>query len=109
VDRVRWTKHTDASVSQDPTSQTDISTLTASTLASYDANLWLMSPACQPYTVLNPNAQGAADPRAKSFLHLIRDVLPELAVLGKHPTHLLIENVTGFEVRALFYVLLCPP
>ncbi|KAJ3975297.1 S-adenosyl-L-methionine-dependent methyltransferase [Lentinula raphanica] len=75
----------------------DILTLSASFLASYRANLWILSPACQPYTVLNPNAQGILDPRAKSFLHLIQDVLPKLAVMRAHPTHLLIENVGGFE------------
>ena len=58
-----------------------------------------MSPACQPYTVLNPNAKGAADPRAQSFLHLVEEVLPTLAERGAAPTRLLIENVAGFEVR----------
>ncbi|KAF7321963.1 Dna methyltransferase [Mycena kentingensis (nom. inval.)] len=77
--------------------KTDISTLTADTLAPLDASLWLLSPACQPYTVLNPHAKGALDPRAKSFLHLVQDVLPELAKRGAHPTHLLVENVAGFE------------
>ncbi|KAF9485437.1 S-adenosyl-L-methionine-dependent methyltransferase [Pholiota conissans] len=75
----------------------DISTLTAPTLSSYNANLWLLSPACQPYTVLNPNAKGAQDPRALSFLHLVQNVLPELAVSNQHPDRLLVENVAGFE------------
>lgn len=56
-----------------------------------------MSPACQPYTILNPNAKGALDPRAKSFLHLIQDVLPTLAADGHHPSYILVENVAGFE------------
>ena len=69
-----------------------------------------MSPACQPYTVLNPNAKGAADPRAQSFLHLMEEVLPTLAERGAAPTRLLIENVAGFEVRggALSSKLLSP-
>jgi tRNA (cytosine38-C5)-methyltransferase len=58
-----------------------------------------MSPACQPYTVLNPNAKGAADPRAQSFLHLIENVLPVLSERGAAPVRLLVENVAGFEVR----------
>jgi tRNA (cytosine38-C5)-methyltransferase len=58
-----------------------------------------MSPACQPYTVLNPKAKGAADPRAQSFLHLIENVLPALAERGAAPACLLVENVAGFEVR----------
>jgi tRNA (cytosine38-C5)-methyltransferase len=81
--------------------QVDISTLDADALEPLNANLWLLSPACQPYTVLNPMAKGAADPRAQSFLHLIEDVLPALAVRGAAPTRLLIENVAGFEVRGL--------
>ncbi|KAF8967766.1 S-adenosyl-L-methionine-dependent methyltransferase [Flammula alnicola] len=75
----------------------DISALTPSALSSYNADLWLLSPACQPYTVLNPNAKGAQDPRAQSFLHLIQDVLPKLAASNRHPDRMLVENVAGFE------------
>ncbi|KAJ7480022.1 S-adenosyl-L-methionine-dependent methyltransferase [Mycena galericulata] len=83
----------------------DISTLTASYLAPLDAALWLLSPACQPYTVLNPSAKGALDPRAKSFLHLVQVVLPELARDNAHPTHFLVENVGGFETSSTRQVL----
>ncbi|KAJ7795712.1 S-adenosyl-L-methionine-dependent methyltransferase [Mycena olivaceomarginata] len=76
----------------------DISTLTAGYLASLKATLWLLSPACQPYTVLNPSAKGELDPRAKSFLHLVQNIIPELAREDAHPTHFLVENVGGFEV-----------
>ncbi|KAJ3500737.1 hypothetical protein NLJ89_g9659 [Agrocybe chaxingu] len=78
----------------------DISTLTASLLSPLKANLWLLSPACQPYTVLNPNARGAEDPRAQSFLHLVQNVVPELASSDEHPDRLLIENVAGFEASS---------
>ena len=58
-----------------------------------NANLWLMSPPCQPFT-----RQGAqkdtTDGRSQSFLRLI-DILPELK---NKPSHLLVENVVGFEV-----------
>lgn len=47
--------------------------------------------------MLNPNSKGALDPRAKSFLHLILNVLPDLVSLKAHPTHLLVENVGGFS------------
>ncbi|TDL15844.1 S-adenosyl-L-methionine-dependent methyltransferase [Rickenella mellea] len=77
--------------------KTDISTLTASNLIPLNASLWLMSPACQPYTVLNPGAAGAADPRAKSFIHLIVTVLPDMMAKQCAPTWLLVENVAGFE------------
>ncbi|KAJ7232850.1 S-adenosyl-L-methionine-dependent methyltransferase [Mycena haematopus] len=61
------------------------------------ASLWLLSPACQPYTVLNSSAKGELDPRAKSFLHLVQNIIPELAREDAHPTHFLVENVGGFE------------
>ncbi|KAI0297504.1 S-adenosyl-L-methionine-dependent methyltransferase [Multifurca ochricompacta] len=76
----------------------DITMLNADMLGPLNADLWLLSPACQPYTVLNPNAKGAADPRAQSFLHLMEGILPALAERGAAPTRLLIENVAGFEV-----------
>ncbi|KAN0121349.1 cytosine-5--methyltransferase [Russula decolorans] len=75
----------------------DIGTLDADALESLNANIWLMSPACQPYTVLNPKAKGAADPRAQSFLHLVENVLPALSERGAAPVRLLVENVAGFE------------
>ena len=79
--------------------QVDINTLDADALEPLNADLWLLSPACQPYTVLNPNSKGASDPRAQSFLYLIEGVLTALAERGAGPTRLLIENVAGFEVR----------
>ena len=69
-----------------------------------DADLWLLSPSCQPYTVLNPLAKGAEDPRAKSFIHLMEDVLPALVARQRHPAYMLVENVAGFEVKSLFIV-----
>ena len=91
----RARRHTDLST------QIDISTLTASSLHDLypDIDIWLLSPACQPYTVLNPNGKGAQDPRAQSFLHLVQVVLPDLAREGAAPRYLLVENVAGFEVR----------
>lgn len=44
-------------------------------------------------------AKGAEDPRAKSFIRLMGEVLPELVQMGKQPQCLLVENVAGFEVR----------
>ncbi|KAG8963991.1 hypothetical protein FRC03_002329 [Tulasnella sp. 419] len=77
----------------------DISRLTASELSIHDAKLWLLSPSCQPYTVLNPNAQGHNDPRAASFIHIIDHILPKLHHdhLEAVPKWILIENVAGFE------------
>lgn len=74
----------------------DIGTLAVEDLEPLQADLWLASPACQPYTVLGLQKQDA-DPRAKSFLHLMQDVLPALVERGTHPTYILVENVAGFE------------
>ncbi|KAH9855794.1 S-adenosyl-L-methionine-dependent methyltransferase [Lenzites betulinus] len=78
----------------------DIGALRAADLAELNTDLWLLSPSCQPYTVLNPLAKGAEDPRAKSFIRLIEDVLPELVKMGRHPQRLLVENVAGFETSS---------
>ncbi|KAG1725577.1 S-adenosyl-L-methionine-dependent methyltransferase [Suillus paluster] len=78
-------------------SRTDISTLSAVDLLCLHADVWLLSPSCQPYTVLNPSARGEDDPRAKSFLHLIDHVLPDLAAQDSQPRYMLIENVAGFQ------------
>jgi len=75
----------------------DISTLSVDDLAALRADLWLLSPSCQPYTVINPLAKGSADPRAESFLHIIEKVLPKLVSARQHPRYLLVENVAGFE------------
>ena len=57
-------------------SQVDISMLNMELLKPLNANLWLLSPACQPYMVLHPDAKGASDPCAQSFLHLIKRSMP---------------------------------
>ncbi|KAI0089821.1 S-adenosyl-L-methionine-dependent methyltransferase [Irpex rosettiformis] len=80
--------------------QRDISTLSAQELVPLQANAWLLSPSCQPYTVLNPLAKGSEDPRAKSFIHLIEKVLPDLVEMGHEPKYLLVENVAGFETSS---------
>ena len=65
----------------------------AARLDAFNSSLWLMSPPCQPFT--RQGAQrDAADARSASFLRLLVDVLPALA---NKPSHLLVENVVGFE------------
>ena len=65
------------------------------------SSLWLMSPPCQPFT--RQGAQrDAEDARAGSFLSLLR-LVPRLRV---KPTHVLVENVVGFETSETRDVLL---
>ncbi|KAF9427293.1 tRNA (cytosine-5-)-methyltransferase [Podila epigama] len=56
------------------------------------ADVWLMSPPCQPYTRTG-NQEGSKDTRAKSFLYLM-DILPKMT---HPPNYILLENVKGFE------------
>ncbi|EIM91925.1 S-adenosyl-L-methionine-dependent methyltransferase [Stereum hirsutum FP-91666 SS1] len=84
----------------------DIATLTPDILAAYAADLWLLSPSCQPYTVLNPQAKGADDPRAESFLWIVRTLLPGLKEKGREPGWVLIENVAGFETSSTRQILI---
>eukprot|EP01135_Chromosphaera_perkinsii_P006126 Nk52_evm1s411 gene=Nk52_evmTU1s411 len=57
------------------------------------ADLYLMSPPCQPYTRVGLQ-HGSKDPRAKSFLYLL-DIITKLE---SKPKYLLMENVKGFEL-----------
>jgi len=72
-----------------------ISELSPRVLDSYEADAWLLSPPCQPYT-RQGHQLGSADPRAESFI-LLLDKLDEVE---KPPKYLLIENVVGFEESA---------
>lgn len=63
------------------------------------ADIWTMSPPCQPYTRIGLQ-QGSEDARAKSFLHLLK-VLGEMK---NKPTYILVENVKGFEVSWLVFM-----
>jgi len=74
----------------------DIATLAPDSSLIEDADLWLLSPPCQPYTVLS-SQKDSLDPRAQSFLHLIRNVLPGLVAREAHPRYLIVENVAAFE------------
>mmetsp|Transcript_15268 Transcript_15268/g.31395 ORF Transcript_15268/g.31395 Transcript_15268/m.31395 type:complete len:435 (+) Transcript_15268:271-1575(+) len=61
------------------------------------ANLWMMSPPCQPHTRqrvgLENQERDEDDPRARSFLHLCH-LLEELT---SPPSTIILENVIGFE------------
>ncbi|KAL9179185.1 hypothetical protein ACHAXT_008475 [Thalassiosira profunda] len=79
-----------------PVRQTPIERLSLSELQAYDADVWCMSPPCQPHTRQHGNQQREKDdPRSKSFLHLC-DVLGAMED-EKLPALLLLENVVGFE------------
>ncbi|KAI3822429.1 hypothetical protein L1987_10019 [Smallanthus sonchifolius] len=72
--------------------QGNIQTLSAADLDRYEANVWLLSPPCQPYTRQGLQKQ-SADARASSFLRIL-EIIPELR---QPPAMLFVENVVGFE------------
>jgi len=73
-----------------------IEKLTIEQLKNWNAQIWMMSPPCQPHTRQHSNqAKDMEDPRSSSFLHLcdLLEQLPEDAL----PELILLENVVGFE------------
>ncbi|KAH1105568.1 hypothetical protein J1N35_009336 [Gossypium stocksii] len=72
--------------------QGNIQSLTEIDLDSYQANVWLLSPPCQPYTRQGLQKH-SADARAFSFLNIL-ELMPRMS---KPPDMLLVENVVGFE------------
>ncbi|KAI9189098.1 hypothetical protein H9P43_000526 [Blastocladiella emersonii ATCC 22665] len=60
----------------------------------HGADLWTMSPPCQPFSrQLTAKQEGSSDPRSKSFFYML-DVLRKLE---RKPRYLLVENVKGFD------------
>ena len=75
------------------TFQTDLEKVTAVELAAFAADLWWLSPPCQPYSVRG-RQHDLDDPRARSLLRLI-EVFPALPA-NCRPRYLALENVEGF-------------
>lgn len=67
----------------------ELASLPADVLAAHRADLWALSPPCQPFCRMG-NRHGLEDRRSKAFLNLMA-ILPQVP-----PEHLVLENVTGF-------------
>lgn len=76
-----------------PTVRAAVESLPARRLRAWDADLWWLSPPCQPYT-RRGRRRDLDDPRARSF----PVVLERIAAL--RPRYLALENVPGFETSA---------
>jgi len=77
-----------------------IEKLTLQQIQEWNANVWCMSPPCQPHTRQHENQkQDLDDPRSRSFLHLC-NILEQMEE-SKLPRLLLMENVVGFESVSL--------
>ncbi|GIL66041.1 hypothetical protein Vafri_19592 [Volvox africanus] len=73
----------------------DLQRVTAAQLDEIKADIWLLTPPCQPYTTTsNARRRDTADPRAASLLHLLSDAV--LPAMQRPPTRILLENVPGF-------------
>jgi len=73
--------------------QADLERISAAELADVGADLWWLSPPCQPYSVRG-RQHDLDDPRARSLAHIL-ELLPHLPV-EQLPRHLALENVAGF-------------
>lgn len=73
-----------------PTATATIESLSAATLQDWRADLWWMSPPCQPFTRRGLR-RDANDSRTQSFLDLVA------RIKEVRPTYLGIENVPGFR------------
>ena len=68
--------------------------LTPENMDKFGADIWVMSPPCQPFTRNNQtDNRDTNDARSEPFLHL----LEILQKLKSPPTYLALENVVGFE------------
>ncbi|KEP65055.1 UNVERIFIED_CONTAM: C-5 cytosine-specific DNA methylase superfamily protein [Hammondia hammondi] len=85
------------------TSTKSIDSFPASFYGAFHADIWLVSPPCQPFTRIGLQ-KGNADRRNVSFLYLL-DVLCQLAP-AQRPKYILLENVVRFEVSDTFDCLL---
>lgn len=73
-----------------PTSPRNLHHARPDWLAAVDAELWWMSPPCQPYTVRGKR-QDLADRRSEALVRVID------AIAAAGPRHVALENVPGFE------------
>lgn len=74
-----------------------IEKLTIKQVEKLNANMWVMSPPCQPHTRNNTTEKrDDKDPRSSSFIHLI-DILANISNL---PKYIALENVVGFEASS---------
>lgn len=73
--------------------QADLEKVTVAELTEASADLWWLSPPCQPYSIRGRQAD-LDDPRARSLVRLM-EIFPQLPVACR-PRYLALENVAGF-------------
>jgi tRNA (cytosine38-C5)-methyltransferase len=78
---------------ESPVYNVNLDKVTASFLDKFNADIYLMSPPCQPYTRTGKQ-EHSKDARSRSFLNIIS----KLKEMTRLPTYILVENVKGFEI-----------
>lgn len=74
-----------------------IESVPVSVLDKLEADIWVMSPPCQPYTRNNTtNTRDSLDKRSSAFMHLTNALLE----IKNLPKYILLENVVGFETSS---------
>jgi tRNA (cytosine38-C5)-methyltransferase len=68
----------------------------------WQADVWLMSPPCQPFT-RQGKQDDLHDRRTDGFVYLLKIILPQLCT---KPKYILVENVSGFEYSQAHRLLL---
>jgi site-specific DNA-cytosine methylase len=81
-----------------PTLARTLEGLSADELAAFGADLWWLSPPCQPFTRRGLRKDDR-DPRSRSLLALLDQLerIDEMGGGGRAPDHLALENVPGFQ------------
>jgi tRNA (cytosine38-C5)-methyltransferase len=81
--------------SSSTTTSRRIEHIPVSDVQQWNANIWMMSPPCQPHTRQHDKTNDVQDPRSNAFLHILL-LLSDVSEKDR-PTLILIENVVGFE------------
>jgi DNA (cytosine-5)-methyltransferase 1/tRNA (cytosine38-C5)-methyltransferase len=76
----------------------EIATISAGEIIAMNANMWLMSPPCQPFCRMGKGL-GLEDARSAGFLRLMD------LIVGIRPKTMILENVEGFLESAAFELL----
>jgi len=79
-----------------------IETISLNQWEKWHADLWLMSPPCQPFT-RQGKQEDLNDRRTDGFVYLIKIILSQLKF---QPKYILLENVSGFEYSQAHQLLL---
>jgi len=85
-----------------------IEQLTSQDIKQYQANVWTLSPPCQPFTQRNNNVEhrrqrdDVVDPRNQALLHICTTLLPSLQ--EHKPRWIFLENVQNFYNSTMYSI-----